>query len=344
MQTSDLARLAASVETWFAIHQRPLPWRSHYHPWQVWVSEVMLQQTRMEVVLPYHERFIRRFPTVGSLAAATEQEVLAQWSGLGYYRRATLLHEGAGTVVARFGGTIPSSVDELLTIPGIGRYTAGAITSIAFDRHAPIVDGNVTRLLSRVFAIEHPLGSTSLLNTMWAHAAAIAEQASSPRALSQGLMELGAAVCTPRNPSCGACPLNTSCKALAAGRTGELPVPKAKRETKQMSIPLYIVTDTEGRVLMRREEGQLMRAMYHLPHGDASLLPGQAFDASAGACLGSFRHTVTDRRIEFTVYEATLRTIADRGSKYEWVSPSQLGDVPHPSYVSKALRLRRRVN
>jgi A/G-specific adenine glycosylase len=298
----------------------------------------------MEVVLPYHERFVRRFPTVRSLADATGQEVLALWSGLGYYRRATLLHEGAQAVVARFGGRIPSSVEELLSIPGVGRYTAGAISSIAFDRHAPIVDGNVTRLLSRVFAIELPLGSPSLTKTLWAHADAIAGQAKSPRALSQGLMELGASVCTPRSPSCDVCPLKAPCKARAAARTGELPVPKAKRETKELRIPLYIVTDSEGRVLMRREEGQLMRSMYHLPHGDESLLPGHAFDATTGECLGSFRHTVTDRRIEFTVYEATLRTIADRGSKYEWVAPSQLGDVPHPSYVSKALRLRRRVN
>lgn len=342
MQTSDLVALATSVEGWFSIHQRPLPWRAHYDPWHVWVSEVMLQQTRMDVVLPYHDRFIRRFQTVESLAAAAEQEVLALWSGLGYYRRATLLHEGAQTVVSRFRGVIPSSVDDLLSIPGVGRYTAGAIASIAFDRHAPIVDGNVTRLLSRVFAIEHPLGSASLAKTMWAHAGAIAEHASSPRALSQGLMELGASVCSPRSPSCGVCPLEASCKAQAGGRTGELPVPKAKRETRQLTIPLYIVTDTEGRVLMRREEGPLMRSMYHLPHGDASLLPGQTFDATPGARLGSFRHTVTDRRIEFTVFEATFRTIADRAPRYEWVAPSQLGDVPHPSYVSKALRLRRR--
>ena len=341
MRTPRLPKLVTAIEEWFPIHQRALPWRQHYDAWHVWVSEVMLQQTRMEVVLPYHERFIRRFPTVASLAAASENEVLALWSGLGYYKRATMLHRGAGNVVEQFGGVIPCEVADLLTIPGIGRYTAGAIASIAFDRPAPIVDGNVTRLFSRVFGVEHPLGSSSLARAMWEKADAIAGLAQSPRALSQGLMELGAGVCTPRNPSCDVCPLRSECSAAATGRTAELPVPKPRGAIRQLKIPLYIVTDADGRVLMRREEGKLMRSIYHLPHGDSTLLPGQTFDGKRGACLGTFRHTVTNRRIEFTVYEATSRSIRDRGSAWEWIAPARLGEVPHPSYVTKALRLRR---
>lgn len=302
----------------------------------------MLQQTRMDVVLPYHERFVRRFPSVRSLAAAAEHEALALWSGLGYYRRATMLHRGATEVVARFGGVIPPEVERLMTIPGIGRYTAGAIASIAFDRPAPIVDGNVTRVFSRIFAVEHPLGSSELSRAMWAHAEQVAAHTGSARALSQGLMELGASICTPTAPACDVCPLESSCEARRTGRTSELPTPKLKRATVHLSIPLYVVSDADGRVLMRREEGPLMGAMYHLPHGGSGLLPAQRFEAVAGERLGSFRHTITNRRIEFTVYEATARAIGDGAATYAWIDPSKLGELPHPSYVSKALRLRRR--
>jgi A/G-specific adenine glycosylase len=138
LQAPDLRRIGRRLETWFARHQRPLPWRDGYEPYRVWVSEMMLQQTRMEVVLPYFERFLARFPSVAALAATTDDDVTAAWSGLGYYRRARMLRAGAVAVMERFGGVVPSTVEELLTIPGIGRYTAGAIASIAFDARAPI--------------------------------------------------------------------------------------------------------------------------------------------------------------------------------------------------------------
>ena len=341
MLTPNIQKLASKAEEWFPIHQRSLPWRRLYDPWHIWVSEVMLQQTRMDVVLPYHERLIRRFPSVISLAEAEENDVLALWSGLGYYKRATMLHRGARHVVEAFRGVIPSEIADLLTIPGVGRYTAGAIASIAYDRPAPIVDGNVTRLFSRIFGVEHPLGSGALSRTMWERAEAVSRNARSPRALSQALMELGAEICTPKNPSCPECPLRSLCVAYKSARTTELPTPRPRRKPRQLKIPLFIVTDLEGRVLMRRESGALMRSMYHLPHGDDSLLPGQRFDAVPETCLGSFRHTVTDRRIEFTVYEARTRVIRDQSSDWEWIAPSDLAEVPHPSYVGKALRLRR---
>src|SRR5687768_10022801 len=170
LQAPDPKRIARAIERWFRAHQRPLPWRKTYDPWQVWVSEVMLQQTRMEVVLPYFERFIERFPTVASAANASEQEVMAAWSGLGYYGRAKMLRAGAVEVMARFGGRIPSTVDELQTIPGIGRYTAGAIASVAWNQHAPIVDGNVARIVSRLFAIGEPVGSPALMRASWVRA------------------------------------------------------------------------------------------------------------------------------------------------------------------------------
>ncbi|HEV7242823.1 MAG TPA: A/G-specific adenine glycosylase [Thermoanaerobaculia bacterium] len=325
MQSPDLRRTARLIERWFSRHQRPLPWRVAYDPYHVWVSEVMLQQTRMEVVLPYFARFLERFPDLASLASATDDEVTTAWSGLGYYRRAKMLRAGAAAVMETFGGAIPSTVEKLLTIPGIGRYTAGAIASVAFEQRAPIVDGNVARVLARLFALE---------TDAWPRADELVRASKSPRALNQGLMELGALICKPRNPTCLVCPVHDACVARASGRIDELPPPKPKKATRELTIPLYLVRDRRGRVLMRRASGTLMDSMYHLPHGDTSLLEGQPFAAATRKLLGTFRHTVTTRKIEFVVYTAT---VSRRAAGYEWIA--NVDEVPHPSYVRKALKL-----
>src|SRR3954447_17895750 len=213
-RTLPALHLAHKTERWFARNQRPLPWRGRYDPYEVWVSEVMAQQTRMEVVLAYYGPFLQRFPTLAALAAASDDDVTAAWSGLGYYRRARMLRDGARAVRERFGGTIPRQLEALRTIPGIGPYTAGAIASIAFDEPAPIVDGNVARVLARLFADE---------SRPWARAEELVTKAKSPRDFNQGLMEIGALLCKPRNPLCDACPLRADCVAYATGRVAELP-------------------------------------------------------------------------------------------------------------------------
>lgn len=288
----------------------------------------MLQQTRMEVVLGYFERFMTRFPTIKRLASSSVDDVLAMWSGLGYYRRARMLHEGATAVAKR--GSMPHTVDEWMEIPGIGRYTAGAIASIAFQQRAPIVDGNVKRVLARITGSE---------DDPWGHAAAFVEACDDPRMLNQGLMELGALICTPRNPSCDACPVHGRCVAYATGRVDELPRPKAKPATRQLHIPLYLVTDRNGRVLMRRERGKLMNAMLHLPHGDSSLFGARPLEVARTRLLGTFRHTVTNRRITFALFEAELADTLHDGDEYEWIDVTKLRIHAHPSYVAKALRL-----
>lgn len=330
-------RLASSLESWFRRNRRPLPWRERYEPYHVWVSEVMLQQTRMEVVLGYFDRFITRFPTVEALAAATDDEVTAAWSGLGYYRRARMLRDGARDVVARFGGIVPRTVDELLTIAGIGRYTAGAIASIAYDERAPIVDGNVARVFSRLFAIEAPLGSPALMREAWSRAEELVRDSKSPRELNQALMELGALVCTPRGAQCRTCAVRIYCAANAADRVDELPRPKAKQATRELRIPLYVVVDRAGRLLMRRESGALMRNMLHLPHGNSLLLPTEPLRIRCTSSMGTFLHTVTNRRITFEVQTGAAAVRIPTG--YEWVAPESLDELPHPSYVRKALRL-----
>ena len=333
-------RLTRALERWFDGHQRPLPWRLSYDPYHVWVSEVMLQQTRMEVVLRYFDRFVARFPDAVTLAQAEEREVLAEWSGLGYYRRAKMLWQGAGDVVARFDGSLPRDVGALSSIPGVGRYTAGAIASIAWDQRAPIVDGNVARVVSRLFAIDEPVGSPALSRAAWAQAERLADVCDSPRAFNQAVMELGALVCKPQNPECDVCPVASSCIANRTGRAGQLPRQRATRETASLTIPLYVISDRSGRVLMRRENGRLMQAMYHLPHGDSSLFEAEPLPVRKRRLLGSFRHTVTTRRIEFQLFVAE-RTDGRSALPvtYAWIDPADMASTPHPSYVAKALRL-----
>ena len=301
----------------------------------------MLQQTRMEVVLGYFERFLARFPTVAALAAATDDDVVTAWSGLGYYRRARMLRQGALHVMQNLGGTVPADLPTLLTIPGIGRYTAGAIASIAHGRKAPIVDGNVARITARLFAIEAPLGSPTLMREAWLYAQELVSACRDPRAFNQGLMEIGALVCRPAKPLCLICPLRSDCAAFATGRTEELPLPKTKAETRALTIPLYVITDGHGAVLMRREEGKLMTDLFHLPHGNDALLGGPTLAITRGELVGTFRHTITDRRIEFQVFEAALESaIHDAPGEYAWIS--DLMTVPHPSYVRKALAIRQK--
>ncbi len=337
MDAPDLRRIARRAEAWFARHRRPLPWRETYDPYQVWVSEVMLQQTRMEVVLPYFERFMARFPTVSRLAAATGDEVAAAWSGLGYYRRAAMLRAAAAEVVTRFGGVVPDTTEALRSLPGVGRYTAGAIASVAWNRREAIVDGNVARIVARLFAIESALGTPALAREAWSRAEALVGACGTPRNFNQALMEIGALICRPRNPSCEACPLRGDCAAFAAGRTGELPHPKTRASQTSLTIALFVITDSRGRVLMQRASGPLMHGMLHLPHGNRGLLDGEPFAAEKKQRLGAFHHTVTTRRIAFEVWSATAKgRLSDRGEAL-WVDPAKLHEHPHPSYVRKAL-------
>ncbi|HEX6176733.1 MAG TPA: A/G-specific adenine glycosylase [Thermoanaerobaculia bacterium] len=335
-------RIATAVESWFETHQRFLPWRATYDPYLVWVSEVMLQQTRMEVVLRHYGSFIERFPSLTALASAAERDVLAAWSGLGYYRRARMLHAAARDVADRFAGAIPRDVKTLTSIRGIGRYTAGAISSIAFEERAAIVDGNVARIVARIAGIAEPTGSPRLMRAAWSVAEELVKRCAKPRVFNQGLMEIGALVCTPRNPKCDACPIRKQCGAYASGRPSAFPVPKEKKSTTRMVVSLYLIDDGKGRILMRRESGALMTAMFHLPHGTTSLLTGQPLRVRDENLVGTFRHTITTRNVEFHVHRATLQLRVAEGDEYAWIDPDDLKNVPHPSYVTKALRLARR--
>lgn len=223
----------------------------------------MLQQTRVDTVIPYFGRFLEQFPTIEALAAAGEGDVLALWSGLGYYRRARLLHKGVREAVAQYGA-VPSDPESRRSLPGVGRYTAGAIGSIAFGLEEPLVDGNVARVFSRLFALAAPLGSRESEKALWSHADELV-RGERPGDFNQALMELGATVCVPAKPRCDACPVTKSCEAYAAGRVAELPVVLPKAKPKPVSLVAVLAKNAAGEVLFTQHEGALFGGLWSLP-------------------------------------------------------------------------------
>jgi A/G-specific adenine glycosylase len=232
---------------WYHANARVLPWRQTQDPYAIWVSEVMLQQTRVDTVIPYYAKFLESFPSVQVLADAHLDRVLERWSGLGYYRRARMLHQGAKHVADLHDGSVPRTTDALKQVPGIGDYTAGAIASIAYGVKAPLVDGNVHRVLARVFGLAdaEPIAR----KRAWVLAAELVPE-SAPGDFNQALMELGATVCTPAKPLCADCPVASHCEALRLGKVSAWPVPKIKKAVPLVETNAYVVVDPEGRVLL----------------------------------------------------------------------------------------------
>lgn len=263
---------------WYAAHARDLPWRRRRDAYSVWVSEIMLQQTRVQTVIDYYQRFMQRFPDVGSLAAASEEEVQSLWSGLGYYRRARLLHTAVREVVAHYGGQVPRSAADRLALPGVGRYTAGALGSIAFDLPEPLVDGNVARVLCRLFDIATPLLAGATQQRLW-HLAEELVQGPQPGQFNQALMELGATVCLARQPQCQACPVATLCLAQRRGTQTARPVTRPKVPPRLWPGVAVVVRQPsvagEPRVwLQKRQAGVLRGTWGHLLAFKAA--PGEA--------------------------------------------------------------------
>lgn len=352
---------------WYRRHRRTLPWRSDepvaYH---VMVSEAMLQQTQVATVIAYFNRFIEAFPTVEALAAADEQEVLTLWQGLGYYRRARGLHAAARLIVAEHGGVVPDSVETLLTLPGVGRYTAGAIASIAYDKADPIVDGNVARVLARVFAIDEPTNEPVVLKKIWALAALLVSASKGGEGdFNQAMMELGAIVCTPRSPSCLVCPLGGSCLALERGLVEQLPV-KVERKKPAAAAHHVVAVESKGEWFFeqRPTEGlwsnmwqlpaaQELEAMNRIAAEDEAvqrrvltkwLEETRKIKADVLERVGSFKHQTTHRTITFTLWRAGLkgrraRVGEEEGSTTAWRVLDDLKDLPLPNPQKKMVKM-----
>lgn len=261
--------LAEGLVSWFRGNQRDLPWRRTRDPYRIWVSEIMLQQTRVDTVIPYYERFIERYPTVQALAEAVEADLLKVWEGLGYYSRVRNMHAAAQTVVEQFNGVIPDTREEISKLKGIGPYTAGAILSIAFGKAEPAVDGNVLRVISRYYLLYDDIAKASTRTKVEELVASVIPEDSAGD-FNQALMELGALVCTPRSPGCERCPVSSHCGAYLAGEVEQLPIKTKAKKPRYEERATYIIEGTgerEGKIMLRKrpDEG-LLAGMWELPH------------------------------------------------------------------------------
>ena len=342
-------KVSHELLNWYGRYGRDLPWRQTRDPYCIWLSEIMLQQTTVAAVIPYYERFLGKFPDVQSLAKAPQEAVLKLWSGLGYYSRARNLHQAAIHIVEKAEGRFPETVDELLQLPGVGRSTAGAIVSIAFNRPAPILDGNVRRVLARLMALTEPPRDSQSEKKLWRWAAAFTSN-QRPHDYAQAIMDLGATVCLPRQPRCSECPLRDICQAKRLGLEHELPAkkPKAKVATRRQVV---LVADCLGKFLVRRRPAEgLLGGMWEFPCQDvgATMNSGEAlqkmqsnlpFDPDA-VFVGEISHTYSHFRLQAEVYRVRSGSeskIAENGAF--WHDAGKLAESPLHGAHQKVLKL-----
>lgn len=330
-----------------------MPWRNAADPYRIWLSEVILQQTRVEQGTPYYERFVAAFPTVEALAAAPEPEVLKLWEGLGYYTRARNLHRAAKLVVAENGGQFPESAAELVNLPGVGRYTAAAIASIAHGEPVAVLDGNVMRVLARVHALKDCIDDGPVRARLWD----LAQELVAPRSpgdFNQAMMELGATVCTPVGPQCHACPVREDCAGSAAGIAASLPVRREKPSIPHHEM-VAVAIKRRGKYLVgQRPDAGLLGGLWELPNGrvlagerhqDAVLRVARdvcGLQVTPGGLIASVRHAYSHFRITLTVYgcrEVRGRAGATEHSTLQWVPPEAFASLAFPRAHHKFLHL-----
>jgi A/G-specific adenine glycosylase len=358
MNPSHKKRFQSSLVRWFRANRRPMPWRETSDPYRIWISEVLLQQTQVATATGYYERFIRRFPDVGSLSAARLQTVMKLWEGLGYYSRARNLHAAARLIVKRFGGRVPDAMDDLLSLPGVGRYTAGALLSIAYGRPAAVLDGNVIRVLSRLFRVEEDVRKPGTREALWELAGSLMPAADC-RDYNEALMELGAVVCVPRNPSCGVCPVRTHCRALAASAQDQYPRSAPSRPVPHKHVTAGIIWKKDRFLITLRPARGMLGGLWEFPGGKAE--PGETLPE----CLKreireelgieirvlrrrvSVNHAYTHFRITLHAFECLAgpgRIRPAACDDFRWITARELDRYPFPAADRKIIRLLERID
>jgi A/G-specific adenine glycosylase len=309
--------------TWYRGSARDLPWRRTSDPYAIWVSEIMLQQTRVQAVIPYYERFLARFPDVRKLAAASESDLLAAWAGLGYYSRARNLHRAAREIVA--AGEFPRTYDALLELPGIGDYTAAAIASIAFGAPRAALDGNVARVLARLSAEPGNIKAPAIRRRLQELAGELLNP-NQPGMFNQAMMELGATICTPKSPACAACPVAALCEARSAGRQSEIPVLGNRAERRRVYVTVFVV-EHRGSVLLRRRDDseRRMAGFWDLP---------EQLNGAETRKLGTFRHSIVNNDYEF---EVRIASLTGTPPDHRWWPLTQLHSIPLSTTAKKAI-------
>ncbi len=338
---------------WFSVHARDLPWRQTRDPYAIWVSEIMLQQTQVKTVLPYWTRWMKALPSIRALARANPQRLHKLWEGLGYYHRVRNLQRAAQEIVAKYGRAFPDRFEDVLALPGIGRYTAGAICSIAFNQPQPVLDGNVIRVLTRLHAVAGDSRDTTVNRRLWKIAGQLVHEAANSRAphacsrLNQALMELGALVCTARRPECGACPLNHHCLAHQDRRVEDFPQPTRHARPTPRRFAAFVVL-RNGRYLVRqRPRGGVNGELWEFPNCELELNEANPRSKARACCKVSadafepfctVKHSITRYRITLEAFQARLnRYAARRPSAGRWLELKALQRLPFASAHRKIL-------
>jgi A/G-specific adenine glycosylase len=342
---------------WSRTHRRDLPWRGERDPYRIWVSEVMLQQTQVKTVIPYYHRFLSRFPILHSLAEADLDEVLKAWEGLGYYARARNLHQAARRVMKDHGGQLPADQDALLALPGIGPYTVGALLSLAFGQDAAVLDGNVRRVLSRLFAIDSDPRSAATRKRLWNLAEALLPpgQAAS---FNEALMDLGATVCTSRDPRCGECPLSEGCQGVQQRNPERYPARVQRRPLPHHDIAVGVIWRGDQLLISKRHTDDLLGGLWELPGGKQEsgetleeclareVREELGIEIAVGDLLMTVRHAYTHFRITLHVFHCRYLSGAPqalRCADWRWVRPDQLDDFAFPAANRRILAALREI-
>lgn len=344
---------------WFAKNQRPLPWRKRYEPYEVWVSEIMLQQTQVETALPYFERWMKTFPSIASLAKADEKKVLKAWEGLGYYSRARNLHETAKLIIKEHGGRFPSDFETIRTLKGIGPYTAGAIASIAFNQDRPIVDGNVLRVLSRVYAISKPIDVPKNTEIFWTLQEKLIPKGKA-RFFNQALMELGALVCSKSNPSCAICPIQKFCKAYQNNEVEKYPVRAKKKKTVKVVASALVLNKNGKYLIHKRPLGKIMGGLWEFPEWKLTRNKALSLKKIEALTLKNLREDFGDHTAELKpvgrikrnythhletlhVFQAAANGLKPSGDRKNWesawITPQEFSKYPFSSAHAKIAKL-----
>jgi len=360
-RTTLIRELPQRLIGWYAEARRDLPWRRSRDPYRVWLAEVMLQQTRVETVVPFYERFLSRCPTLAALAEAPLDEVLKLWAGLGYYARARNLHAAARELARTHKGRIPRRLDALLALPGVGRCTAGAVRSIAFNLPAPILDGNVTRILCRLFGLSGNPRTGAMQRGLWSLAETLIP-AGRARDFNQAMMELGAVVCSPNAPACGACPAADLCEANRLGQQLCLPQMPRRKRVPHYDVAVGLVWRRGRLLIAKRPPEAMLGGLWELPGGKREgsepleetvrreLREELGLDVAVGRRLVRVGHAYSHFRVTLHAFEcrcprgrpraeaACRRLGAAKASACRWVAPDELADYPLPAGTVKILR------
>jgi A/G-specific adenine glycosylase len=352
---TDRDPVVPALLLWFAKHARDLPWRRTTDPYAIWIAEVMLQQTQVQTVIPFWERWLADVPDVRALAGMRFERILKLWEGLGYYTRARNLHRAAQVMVEQHNGEFPRAYEAVLALPGIGRYTAGAVCSIAFDQPRPILDGNAVRVLARLYGITGNVRLAKVKARLWRKAEELIQAADRTRRIpgrrcamfNQAVMELGATICTPKHPRCSACPIRRFCTARRSGRTDRLPNSGRPTPSTQRQVVAFVVCQGQRVLVRQRPEGVVNAHLWEFPNVEVTAagtsIEELAFQLvgcrpKAASLLCTVPHTITRFRIRLQVYQFSLgkaKTISTWAGR--WCTLRELGNLPFPSAHRKIL-------